>query len=120
MDAVIKNKWIERLESGELKQGIGHLHDLKADTYCCLGVLCDIASDDGIVERKPANISNLEQFIGEHGPSVGLLPDDVQNWAGIRGPDAPFKMGDRWTTLAIENDNGKSFTEIAQMIRENF
>jgi hypothetical protein len=36
----IKQKWVNDLKSGEYKKGKGYLH--KEDTYCCLGVLCDL------------------------------------------------------------------------------
>lgn len=42
------NKWIARLESGEIKKGRGQLYDAKEGSYCALGVLalvCDLKFD---------------------------------------------------------------------------
>lgn len=121
MRAEVKEKWLDALESGEVKQGRGHLHDLKEDTYCCLGVLCSIAADEGVVSRMPSNVGNLEQFTGESGPSVGLLPRNVMRWAGMVSTDGTFlDENNNPTSLASQNDSGATFDEIAQMIREYF
>jgi hypothetical protein len=45
MDKKLKAKWIKALRSGEYKQGKGVLRSGtgKDASYCCLGVLCDVA-----------------------------------------------------------------------------
>lgn len=45
MNSGLKAKWIEALRSGEYKQGYGALRD-DDDTFCCLGVLCDVIDPD--------------------------------------------------------------------------
>jgi hypothetical protein len=60
MNSEIKAKWLEDLRSGNFGKGIGKLHRQKfisngqADehTFCCLGVLCEQAVAEGVVERK--------------------------------------------------------------------
>lgn len=41
-----KEKWITALRSGDYSQGVGNLMG-EEDTFCCLGVLCDIYNPDG-------------------------------------------------------------------------
>lgn len=36
-------KWLDALRSGDYKQGQYQLYNDLNDTYCCLGVLCDVA-----------------------------------------------------------------------------
>lgn len=43
MDKTVKKKWIKALRSGKYNQGTGCLKDFENKTFCCLGVLCDIA-----------------------------------------------------------------------------
>jgi hypothetical protein len=42
MDAELKARWVAALRSGEYEQGRRQLR--AGDTYCCLGVLCVVAS----------------------------------------------------------------------------
>ena len=42
MKKSIADKWVEALRSGKYKQGEGFLHSESNNTYCCLGVLCEI------------------------------------------------------------------------------
>ena len=44
MNNELRNLWVEALRSGKYKQGKGRLRD--GDTYCCLGVLCDLVAAD--------------------------------------------------------------------------
>ena len=39
-----KNKWIKALKSGKYIQGKDRIYDVNTDTYCCLGVACDIVN----------------------------------------------------------------------------
>ena len=42
LPALVKQKWLEALRSGEYKQGKGLLYNPSSDSYCCIGVLCTI------------------------------------------------------------------------------
>lgn len=44
MDKEFLKKWVEALRSGKYKQGQNCLR--KGDTYCCLGVACDVINPD--------------------------------------------------------------------------
>ena len=96
----LKTKWIEALISGEYAQGVGHYVTAgkKYDSFCCLGVLCDI--QDAVWDMNGYN--NACDIGGE--TLVGN--DPVPN-----GPDLP----DQWR-LATMNDRGVSFEKIAKYI----
>ena len=46
MKKEIADKWVEALRSGKYKQGKSALK--KDDSFCCLGVLCDIIGKGSI------------------------------------------------------------------------
>jgi len=106
MKPSIKKAWIEALRSGEYAQTRGSLRDESG--FCCLGVLCDVAVD-GNWEEQP------------HGSwlppkSVRLRNKDD----GHMSPEAYKRLGlDDWIRLALLNDEGSSFLEIADYIEEN-
>ena len=113
MNKVIKQKWIAALRSGEYKQGKGQLHNSKGE-FCCLGVLCDLAVKEGVVQ-KTAGDSDL------HYDGATLTPPpSVQKWAG-----SDLSCLDIDTVVGIEeeyytelNDDGDSLTfdQIADLI----
>lgn len=120
MNPEIKAKWLEALRSGEYKQGTGSLCTIQEDGtswYCCLGVLCDLAAKEGVVE---IGLAGREIYYGE---SDSYLPDRVQRWAGIHDgirPDAHNpRIGPASASLSELNDDQEaSFEEIARIIEE--
>lgn len=108
MNPEIKAKWLEALRSGEYQQGRRSLH---ADgSYCCLGVLCDISNLDTWKHRVDGIYAYFD--------CEGFLPSTVADWAGLESRGA---YGDEEVNhLAEDNDNGKSFLEIADIIEEYF
>ena len=100
MNADVKQKWVAALRSGQYKQGRGRLR--QEDKYCCLGVLCDL-SPIGTWE-------SVESGIVYFGADV-LTPNAVDEWACL--------YGSQIATLATLNDEGKSFSEIADYIEAN-
>jgi len=104
--------WVAALRSGEYQQGFSALHRPEDNTFCCLGVACEIA-------RK----SGLDLTVGQLGTSVSYdshvdyLPLRVQNWLGVDSFN-PRLNG----TLATElNDfNRASFAEIADAIEVEY
>jgi hypothetical protein len=123
--ADIKKRWTDALRSGEYEQGKGGLRE---NTYCCLGVLCEIAREDGIGdwdERSEATgyaFSCTEDSDGAH------LPEEVWRWAGIsfipedevvNGGDPVLEISESGSTLSCVSANdtyGLSFEEIADLI----
>ena len=106
MDHDIAMKWADALESGEYKQTQGRLYDGKG--YCCLGVLCDL------VGLKPKYFPKAGFLFDSQGAS---LPNSVLEKTGITSTYGCYP-GNNLTNL---NDvDGKSFPEIAEVIREHW
>lgn len=96
----VQDMWIEALESGKYAQCKGHLGDEWG--YCCLGVLAQLAVDNGVIE-------------GFH-PYETILPIPVVSWSGIRNNNGQYDS----TSLVRHNDSERmSFLQIAEIIRNN-
>lgn len=116
----IKEEWIAALRSGDYAQGAGKLN--RNGEYCCLGVLCDMAAKQGVVEdsivRQDGNIMH------RYGYSVAVLPRQVAVWAGLKVHEfsdwevVGVSIGDYPTTLANLNDSGTTFEAIAGIIED--
>ena len=78
----IKKLWINALRSNTYKQGIGSLHTHDNNTFCCLGVLCDIHRTKTL--KKENNIWETHRqllFRASYLDSVDILPKQVRDWA---------------------------------------
>lgn len=120
MKPEIKKQWIEALRSGEYTQTNMRL---KTDEgYCCLGVLCDL-------HRKTHPELNLTWTKNDtqdsyfYDDSNVMLHKTVQEWADI---DSHGRYGNKINdsinefALTKDNDAGKSFNEIADIIEKEF
>lgn len=125
MKKEIADRWIELLESG-LDQTRSALkrYRLDAPHYCCLGVLCELAVQDGVVEERLVSVPRIAKFgaVGNPGDeSVIVLPAAVIKWAGMNTEVGEFDAGERERqNLANLNDSGYSFHEIAEVIRQHW
>lgn len=108
MNAEIKQKWIEALRSGEYRQGINYLRG-NDNTYCCLGVLCDLYAKEHNIEWRDSAIFQAKE-LNVAGTTPHYLPNRVQEWAEVNGNN-PNLLGNR-------NDEGKTFNEIADIIEK--
>ncbi len=115
MNKDVKEKWISALRSGEYKRTINLLHE--DNKFCCLGVLCDLAVKEGIIE-EPKMINNFYVY-GEH-QEVDVLPKEVYDWAGLEKWSRNGRYNETDFTLAELNDDGKSFKYIAKVIEKHF
>jgi hypothetical protein len=117
MNPSIKQEWLEALRSGQYKQG---KHRLQNSTggFCCLGVLCDIASRHGVggwrLEGEDPPVYDCSAS-GLVDTAVGRLPRAVIDWAGLGGQTDPMAGEARLSTL---NDCGHTFAEIADLIEK--
>lgn len=126
MNPEVKKKWVNALRSGKYKQTNGMLHNSYDNSYCCLGVLCDIYAK----ERKKRAFDYSEFILGTENTgmgSTGLLPKIVVNWAGLNqfaiyaeesSTDIRSGKSHNAKTLANLNDSGVSFEKIADIIEE--
>lgn len=117
MNQEIKARWVAALRSGDYVQGTGMLRS-SIDTYCCLGVLCDLAWREDVVTRDESEgVTSYEDGIYE---SDGYLPRAVIAWAGLVLND-PVLTGPHDGTLSASasawNDElHATFSQIADMI----
>jgi hypothetical protein len=139
MDQTIKEQWIDALESGRYEMGRGALREEVngKDKYCCLGVLCEIAVEEGVIPpgaTQPNSYFGNRYYYGnpESADSKiydsGYLPAAVMNWAGLSECNPRAKAAghecaghDGTVTLADLNDSDYyTFKYIARFIGENF
>lgn len=122
MNLEIRARWLAALRSGAYVQGSEALHDVNAAgraTFCCLGVLCELAWEDNVVTR----------FVNEHGfvtygasGETAVLPDEVATWAGLSSHDptvAGFPLSG-WNDGIIHHQlEPVDFDRIADLIEEH-
>jgi hypothetical protein len=133
MNPQIKEDWIKALRSGEYVQGKNALHQVTDGDheFCCLGVLCDLAIKAGVAINKSTEHDSNDNCTYWYDSSMDLLPKSVMEWSGMDTKNGEFQIEDdeegkyglpRYfeSTLADENDNGKSFDELAELIEELF
>lgn len=135
MNPEIKARWLAALRSGEYIQGHQRLRD--GDGYCCLGVLCEIAVADGIVQREGdegyVSVENCGDSSNTH------LPISVASWASvdfmgdiarIKGEACPDAGDDPHCgnpgcarcdivrLVELNDEKGYSFEQIAEVIEK--
>lgn len=98
----LKQKWLEALRSGDYQQTKGTLKS--SEGYCCLGVFLSAV----VGEEPPVYDYDEETGLQDEGPQE--LYDFCRDYL----PEEVFKKGINM------NDQGKSFSEIADMIEENW
>ena len=117
MKTEIKQRWVEALRSGSYKQLTGVLHrdSSSGSAFCCLGVLCDLAIQDGILPGW----DRFVDFPDEEEPGEWtdeFLPGRVQAWAGCNA-NPGVTLDDCSVALAACNDERNlSFPQIADLI----
>lgn len=96
----VYQRWIAALRSGKYRQGKYVLKQINSGgaSFCCLGVLCDLAAKDG-----------GEPWAGEYyGVNRNFPPNRITTFMTPKE--------DKFGKLAEMNDTGKSFAQIADYI----
>lgn len=146
MKQEIKDKWVAALRSGDYRQTHGKLAKQLSPTepmgHCCLGVLCELAIEDGVpISREAFPYENgviLRYGPGTNGFSDGQLPGVVATWAGLEAKpgsnrcdpklyDVTGGLGETFGVSCAEANDGyqyrnvrkHTFSEIADLIEEN-
>ena len=103
-----KAKWVAALRSGDYNQGKHMLHNQRDNTFCCLGVLCEVMG----YENGSADIN---------GQYVRYKIDD--QWHATSLPETVLgedqDMKHRNHVMRMNDTNGRSFVEIADYIEEH-
>lgn len=121
MKAKYKRLWLKALRSGKYKQTRRVLHD--EEGYCCLGVLCDVLKKDlgiswddfgeGAFYFNGEDVALPDSVIEITDLAKGL--EDIEPHVG----EYRLKNG-TMKDLASQNDGGKSFKQIANIIERYF
>lgn len=113
----IADEWITRLTSGEYRKGHGKL--CKDGLHCALGVLCEIAVEHGVCDRKQWD-GQADVFDGEYQMN---LPEKVVEWAGMTSQDGRFmdeelaiSRYDMVSIMGLNDASPRTFPEIALII----
>lgn len=113
-------KWVAALESGEYEQAKNVLHRKTedGDSFCCLGVACDVAIKNGLTVDVEEGEDREGGFVRYNG--IGhFLPSEVASWLGVRTNAGYYRKPNSHSgdDLASHNDKGDSFADIAKIIR---
>lgn len=143
MKPEIRDRWVEALESGDYPQTASFL--CNEDGYCCLGVLSELAAEDGVIEKLPdfgegCSYGHVRDGEDRAFSATSLVSETVK-WAGLKDHDPKFmipadhpvlfnkNMGnriliypDKYSLSAVELNDELLFTfkEIAALIREGY
>lgn len=122
MNSEIKAQWIARLRDPQARQTREVLEQVDENGnvvgQCCLGVLCELAAEAGVVERRfrYGNRRNIVIYYANPFDCNGItLPKAVAGWAELSDRN-PYGPEDR--SLVDLNDSGATFPEIADVIEE--
>ncbi len=131
MNPEVKQKWIDALRSGKYDQGSEKLRSVQG--YCCLGVLCDLYSQEQGAEwefrgNAETNLQPKDYWYFE-GESE-FLPESVKDWAGLPVGNPSVRVDvtdnddeDDWfynEEIANLNDSGYTFNELSELIEQQF
>lgn len=141
----VKAAWLEALRSGEYKQTREMLESPVDGGFCCLGVLCNLAEKEGVVERTVERLPGLdegdERVVIEYDEKSGLPTQTVDKWAleelagafhawtvlvdaeriGEEHGWRADEVGRVRVDLASLNDNyGFTFADLADLIEEQY
>ncbi len=105
-------KWVKALRSGVYTQGSNQLFNERDNSYCCLGLACEIAGHTKNIKRYGA-LGYIDHYNSKTKRSAMFpnIPNEL--YGGERNREnLPL-------ILAKMNDDAKSFSEIADWIEEN-
>lgn len=115
MNQEVKTKWLDALRSGKYEQGQSFLR--VDDTFCCLGVLCDIYLKEKNLNWIQVNVDDdpilysCMRFTEDE-----VLPEEVMKWVSLDTPDP--RITSKNAQVSELNDDSYSFNEIADLIEK--
>lgn len=115
MDATIKKEWLEALRSGEYQQGKNMLRN-DDDTFCCLGVLCDIYSKKENIPWENETDEERKFFTIEG--EGGVLSLSVSKWAGFGTYSSTLLLSDGHSLVGLNDVEDYTFAQIADVIEK--
>lgn len=128
MNPEVKFKWVAALRSGEYRQGNCFLKSETPatipPTFCCLGVLCDLAAKEGVAKWEMRTWCGSDIWYATAVDSgcdmhSEVLPSCVMQWAGLESEDPALNVSNfnRCTRVSLINDRDRlGFDAIADLI----
>lgn len=121
-------KWVDALRSGDYKQGEGALvSGSDSDKhYCCLGVACAIAANEGIVSYDGSGGYNRHGEYEDYSDhSDTELPEVVKVWLGVNAVDPLIATSgegveERIHAINANDSLGWSFEQIASAVERTY
>lgn len=108
MNTKYKQPWTAALRSGDYKQGKVRLNNGIDNSFCCLGVLCEINPDISNKSMKKDRIYNTVS--PAYDGDFSYLTENLMQKFGLSQTDC--------LNLIIKNDKGDSFKSIASYIEK--
>lgn len=117
MNPDVKRRWVEALRSGRYQQTTGALN--RGDSYCCLGVLTELAVEDGVIPPGSCDDAPISGCTSYEGARLAP-PKAVYKWAGL-GTGAELCIAGKVASPSMQNDARRaSFAQIADAIEEQW
>lgn len=122
---------VDALRSGKYRQGRGRLaryyKATKKVKYCCLGVACEVARDNGLEMQRTydALYNEYNYILSPTDRDSSLLPLGVQEWFGF-GSSSPYlkvdqnKFFNTESASALNDSRGFSFLQIADAFERTY
>lgn len=140
MKKEIATKWTAKLRDPEIQQGHSVLCNVRKDgagnitkNYCCLGVLCEVAIENGLDITVEDRFDAYDRGERTYNEQDSYLPESVQEWAGMHSNSGESRRDsdgnlqritvggiDGYGNLAEANDDSATFPEIADWIDEHY
>lgn len=115
----IAKKWVKALRSGKYRQGRGVLRTGN-DSYCCLGVLCDIAGAEWKQEGLQSDLNGDYAAISSGHEDYCCIPSPVVKATGMKTTTGSYDSLTDKPSLMKLNDEGSSFAQIADVIEKTW
>lgn len=117
MNRAALTTWVQALRSGSYEQGRGRLAS-QDGKFCCLGVLCEVAVEDGLAITRTLSVGNTIRY----DRAADYPPLSVIAWLDVDGlldpvtPTPPEGFLQSGYTLDSLNDSDFTFDQIADLI----
>jgi hypothetical protein len=121
MDTEMKTKWVAALRSGDYQQGKSRLRKVELDgseSYCCLGVLCDIVDSSNWTLAPTRGDGDV--FYRWGSSSSSLLPTELATRFELERYESKLMLMNDNPVLSIYGERGTcTFADIADHIEKN-
>lgn len=124
MNPEVKAEWVKRLREPGRKQITGMLEKPNGG-QCCLGVLCEIAAEQGIVMRSVVEFSPFAPDLALvlYDGKRRAMPSSMAVWAGLpikyHDETEPPRSRDGRDVVTLNDVSLMSFSEIADIIERD-